>query len=128
MAEQFNRTPEWVEANMGDSNSLAVIHKNLSGEESTPRSPETATDAVPRAPAVQSVPPDVDNLEGVAFYDPRRAEKYWVSDTSRHTTFSAAVAVMAAMYGRSPEWIRANIGDSNDLATIHRNLAGQGNR
>ncbi|MBT8356335.1 MAG: hypothetical protein HKO79_02515, partial [Desulfobacterales bacterium] len=47
--------------------------------------------------------------DGVLFYNPRRKNKYWTSNTSRHDTLEAAMASLAKQYGRSPEWVIANM-------------------
>ncbi len=60
---------------------------------------------------------------GLRFYDPRRKHKYWTSKTDKHKTFQAAVAALAKQYGRSDDWVQANMGETNDLDQIHSNLA-----
>jgi len=66
-----------------------------------------------------------DNKEsdGLLFYNPRRKHKYWVSSTSWHNTLEAAIAALAEKYDRNPEWIKTNMGDTNSLYKIHKNLA-----
>lgn len=59
---------------------------------------------------------------GLEFYNPRRPHKYWTSKNSKHKTFNEAVAALASQYGRSPEWIQAHMGTTNDLNEIHQNL------
>jgi hypothetical protein len=61
-------------------------------------------------------------LKGQQFYNPRREHVYWVSATSKHNSFEAAIGALAERYQRSPEWIRKHMGQSNDLSEIHRNL------
>ncbi|MBW2182199.1 MAG: hypothetical protein JRG81_17790 [Deltaproteobacteria bacterium] len=60
--------------------------------------------------------------DGLLFYNPRRKHKYWVSSTSWHNTLEAAIAALADKYGRNPEWVKANMGNTNDLYKIHKNL------
>ena len=61
-------------------------------------------------------------VDGTPFYDPRRQYKYWVSETARHRNLEDALEDLARQYNRSPDWIQENIGDTNDLGQIHRNL------
>jgi len=65
------------------------------------------------------IPPKV---KGLTFYDPRRPAKYWTDKNTRHQSYREAIRTLAKKYGRSPEWIQANMGNSNDLAEIHQNL------
>ena len=108
LAERFGRSPEWIIANLGDANDLALIHQHLSE-----RLQDKSTEEI--AP-----PPDT---VGVQFYDPRREYKYWSAPDRRYRTLEEAVEALAEQYGRSPEWIKAHLGASNDLAEVHRNLA-----
>ena len=62
--------------------------------------------------------------DGLSFYDPRREYKYWTSKTDKHKTFQAAIAALAKQYDRPAAWIKSNMGQTNDLDQIHRNLAG----
>ncbi len=61
-------------------------------------------------------------LKGIAFYDPRRTEKYWSSETAHHQTIKSAVAALAREYNRSPAWVIASMGKANDLGIIHQHL------
>ena len=63
---------------------------------------------------------------GIAFYNPRRPFKYWTDKNSKHKNYREAIQTLAEKYGRSPEWIKAHMGDSNDLLQIHQNLASPG--
>jgi hypothetical protein len=65
------------------------------------------------------IPPDV---KGLTFYDPQRPAQYWTDKNTRHKYYKDAIRALARKYGRPPEWIQANMGDSNDLAEIHQNL------
>ena len=60
---------------------------------------------------------------GLEFYNPRRPQKYWTSATSKHQTFKEAIAALAKQYDRSPQWIQQQMGETNDLDDIHRNLS-----
>lgn len=73
-----------------------------------------AKPGVPSTPAAKT--------KGLRFYDPRRTNKYWTSITGKHKTFQEAVAALAEQYDRPPEWIQSHMGETNDLAEIHRNL------
>ncbi len=128
MAKQFNRAPEWVKTQLGNINSLTEIHEKLSSAETAlkvfkvTKPVEQEKQVVPAQPAQL----DLKKLEGLKFYDPRREKKYWVLETSRHTTLSSAIDALAMQHGRSPEWITTHMGDTNDLGKIHKNLAGKG--
>jgi len=67
--------------------------------------------------------PDFSKTQGLEFYNPRRPQKYWTSETSKHHNFKEAVAALAKQYDRSPEWIQNHMGDTNDLYEIHENLS-----
>jgi hypothetical protein len=108
LAERFGRSPEWVIANLGDANDLALIHQNLAE-----RLQDIGTEEI--APPPGTV--------GIAFYDPRRDYKYWSAPDRQHRTLEEAVEALAEQYNRPAEWIRAHLGASNDLAEVHRNLA-----
>ena len=107
LATTFDKTPRWVERNLGDTNDLGQIYRNLSRPVESAR-PETETEST---------------TSGLLFYDPRRAEKYWVSPASRHRTMQDAVDALARQYEQTPDWIRAHLGETNDLVDIHRRLA-----
>ena len=107
LAAKFDKTPRWVEMNLGDTNDLGQIYRNLSRPiEGTQTDTETES-----------------TTSGLLFYNPRRAEKYWVSPDSRHRTMEEAVATLAKQYEQTPDWIIAHLGETNDLVEIHRNLA-----
>lgn len=59
---------------------------------------------------------------GLSFYDPRREKRYWASRNSKHDTLDSALLALADMYGRTPQWIAAHMGDRNDLEQIHASL------
>jgi hypothetical protein len=107
LATKFDKTPRWVEVNLGDTNDLGQIYRNLSR---TGESAQTETEIESTA-------------SGIIFYDPRRAEKYWVSPDSRCRTLEEAIGILAKQYEQTPDWIIAHLGETNDLVEIHRNLA-----
>jgi predicted transcriptional regulator len=107
LAAKFDKTPRWVELNLGDTNDLGQIYRNLSRRLENVQ-PETESEGA---------------ASGLLFYDPRRAEKYWVSPDSRHRTMEEAVDTLAKQYDRTPDWIISHLGGTNDLVEIHRNLA-----
>jgi hypothetical protein len=107
LATKFDKTPRWVELNLGDTNDLGQIYRNLSRSHDNAQ-PETESES---------------SMSGLLFYDPRRAEKYWVSPDSRHRTLEEAVDTLARQYEQTPDWIMAHLGGTNDLVKIHRNLA-----
>jgi hypothetical protein len=107
LATKFDKTPRWVELNLGDTNDLGQIYRNLSRPIESAQ-PESETER---------------RTSGLLFYDPRRAEKYWVSSDSRHRTMEEAVDTLAKQYEQTPDWIIAHLGETNDLVEIHRNLA-----
>jgi len=109
LAEKYARSPEWVRANMGNTNSLYKIHKNLG--KNIPTGKQSFDNS--------SILSDISNT---LFYNPRRTLKYWASSKSRHNTLESAIAALAEKYARSPEWIKANMGNTNNLYQIHKNL------
>ncbi len=109
MAEKYGCNPEWVKANMGNTNDLYKIHKNLA--KNIPAGKQSFDNS--------SIISDISNT---LFYNPRRTHKYWTSSKSRHNTLEAAIAALAEKYNRNPEWIKANMGNTNNLYKIHKNL------
>ena len=65
------------------------------------------------------IPP---KAKGLSFYDPRRPAKYWTDKNTRHRNYKEAIQALAKKYDRPPEWIQANMGQTNDLSEIHQNL------
>lgn len=106
LAKKFDRTPQWVEKHLGNTNDLGDIYRSLAQIDEHPRA-QIKTGAVPK---------------GALFYDPRRPYKYWAGETSRHRTLDQALTALAIQYDRSPEWIKAHLGETNDLTEIHQNL------
>ena len=109
LAEKYGRSPEWVKVNMGNTNSLYKIHKNLG--KNIPTGKQSFDNS--------SILSDISNT---LFYNPRRTHKYWASSKSRHNTLESAIAALAEKYDRNPEWVKANMGNTNNLYKIHQNL------
>ena len=109
LSEKYGRNPEWIKANMGNTNSLYKIHKNLA--KNIPAGKQSFDNS--------SILSEISNT---LFYNPRRTHKYWASSKSRHNTLEAAIAALSEKYGRNPEWIKANMGNTNNLYKIHKNL------
>jgi hypothetical protein len=113
LALQYGRSPEWVQAHMGDTNDLAEIHRNLAKSESNGLQGEAGTEPI--------------NIPSIEFYNPRRANKYWISETSKYNTLREAIDALARQYDRPAEWIQTYMGKTNDLNEIHRNLRNRKN-
>ncbi len=98
-------------------------------KETTPAPDVTSPVAQPKLPAKREVktvsikPAGTTSATGVEFYNPRRSQKYWTSATSKHQTFKEAIDALAKQYDRSPQWIQQQMGETNDLDEIHRNLS-----
>ncbi len=108
LAKKYKRTPQWVQTHMGSSNDLTQIHRNLANPASEPAEAKTVSAA--------NQTPDV------AFYNPRRAYPYWIDKESRYKSYTAAIKALAKKYDRPPDWVKQNMGASNDLGEIHKNL------
>ena len=108
LAKKYQRSPEWIQTHMGDSNDLMQIHQNLA-------SPVLNREA----DAVQAPPL---NPPGIPFYNPRRSFPYWTSNALKHKSYHEAINTLAEKYGKSPQWVQKNMGDSNDIDEIHQNL------
>jgi hypothetical protein len=108
LAKKYQRSPQWIQTHMGDSNDLLQIHQHLASPDLN-----RETDAV-KAPPLK--PP------GIAFYNPRRSYPYWTSNTLKHKSYHEAIKTLAEKYGKSPQWVQKNMGDSNDIDKIHQNL------
>ena len=109
LADKYGHNPEWVKVNMGNTNSLYKIHKNLG--KNIPTGKQSFDNS--------SILSEISNT---LFYNPRRTHKYWASSKSRHNTLESAIAALADKYGRNPEWVKANMGNTNSLYEIHQNL------
>jgi hypothetical protein len=108
LASQYDRTPQWIQANMGETNDLEEIHQNLAKQKL-----EADTDV---GQAKQ------ETTGAIKFYNPRRVYKYWTGESSKHKSLDAALEALAQQYDRSVQWVRAYIGETNDLNEIHQNL------
>jgi hypothetical protein len=115
LASQYRQPIEWVEANMGQSNTLRLVHENLARAASQGIARTASTELAPRKPA-QVIP------AGIRFYDPRRPEKYWASPADRYTSLREAIQSIAEAYGVPITHVETHMGDSNDLAQIHANI------
>jgi hypothetical protein len=109
LAKQYDRSPDWIQHHMGDTNDLEQIHRNL------------ANSKLNASPTIQA--DEGEKLPETLFYDPRRPQKYWTSTTAKHDTFKEAVSALAKTYDCSPEWIQQHMGNTNNLSEIHHNLA-----
>ena len=111
LAKQYDRSPEWIQHHMGDTNDLYEIHQNLSrGKLNAP---------------VEIAQEEKEKIPETLFYNPRRPQKYWTSVSSKHNTFKEAIAAMAKEYERTPQWVQQYMGTTNNLSEIHQNLAKQ---
>ena len=106
LAKQFDRDPNWVAEHLGETNNLGDIYRNLN-----PGAGITPSNAKPVA-----------TPKGLPFYDPRRPYKFWAGVTSKHRTLKEALGALAKQYDRPSEWVKAHMGESNDLGEIHENL------
>jgi hypothetical protein len=112
LAHKYEHTPEWIQANMGDTNDLGEIHRNLSA--ATVGAAANQSGKKSEQPAKKE--PDID------FYNPRRPFPYWTGATTKHKSFKEAIQTLAGKYSRSPEWVQQYMGQTNNLSEIHRNL------
>ncbi len=108
LAKKYDRPPEWIQANMGDTNDLAEIHRNLAEPDLDPTN-TTAKPSVKKHPEI-------------VFYSPRRPFPYWTDASTKHKSYTEAMQALAKKYERSAEWIQQNMGQTNDLSQIHQNL------
>lgn len=108
LAKKYNRTPEWIQAHMGGTNDLAQIHQNLANPQAEPVVTKPVSGANQRPEVV--------------FYNPRRPYPYWTDKESKHKSFNEAIQALASKYNRTPQWVKLNMGATNDLNQIHRNL------
>jgi hypothetical protein len=106
LAKQFDRDPQWVADNLGKTNDLGDIYRNLNPDQGIASS-KVKPVATPR---------------GFLFYDPRRPYKFWTGAASKHRNLKEALAALAKQYDRPSEWVKAHMGESNDLGEIHKNL------
>jgi lipoate synthase len=111
LAKQYDRSPEWIQSHMGETNDLYEIHQNLS------KGKLNATVAAPEQ--------DDEKVPETLFYNPRRSKKYWTSTRSKHNSFKEAIDTMASEYERTPQWVQEYMGTTNNLSEIHQNLKNQ---
>ena len=109
LAKQYDRSPDWIQHHMGDTNNLDEIHRNLSNDKLN--APATIAEK------------DEKKTSEILFYNPRRSQKYWTGENAKHNTFKEAISALAKAYDRSPEWVQQNMGDTNHLNEIHQNLS-----
>jgi hypothetical protein len=115
LAKQYHQSEQWVNRRIGDQNDLDAIHRIL--EQAAANEPEKAPKSVS-----SEEDSNVASNNGVEFYNPRREQKYWTGKTARHNTLQEAMKALAEQYGVSTEWVESNMGNTNDLGTIHRNI------
>ena len=117
LAKQYHQSEEWVNRRIGDQTDLDGVHRIL--EQAAANKPEKAPRSIGSAASQDSQTASANGLE---FYNPRREQKYWTGKMARHNTLQEAMKALAKQYGVSTEWIEANMGNTNDLDTIHRNI------
>jgi hypothetical protein len=108
LAEEFNRPAAWVAEHMGDSNQLSDVRASIA--------------AGLAQPASGAAGPDPPQGAGIAFYDPRRPQKYMTGPDGRHNSFKEAVEALAGEFDRPAGWVERHMGDSNDVDQIRQNL------
>jgi hypothetical protein len=64
-----------------------------------------------------------DTVDELMFFNPRREKRFWASETSRHDSLDDAVAALADLYHRTPEWVQSHMGEENALQAIHQKLS-----
>lgn len=79
-------------------------------------------EARPQRPATESAAGEK-ALSGIQFYDPRRHTKYQTGTTTSYHTLKEAVDDLATKFDKTPRWVELNLGDTNDLGQIYRNLS-----
>jgi hypothetical protein len=106
LAKQFNRDPQWIADNLGKTNNLGDIYRNLS----------------PSGGIASSKNKPIASPKGILFYDPRRPYKFWTGAAAKHRTLDEALEAFAKQFDHPSEWVKAHMGQSNDLGEIHKNL------
>lgn len=117
LSEIYGKPKDWIKKNMGGSNELNVIHKNLL--EAISKNGEGTKETSERKTVVF---PELGVSNKTQFYDPRRAEKYWTGKMTRNNSLKDAINALAKQYDVSPEWIEAHMGNTNLLVEIHKNI------
>jgi hypothetical protein len=95
LAEQYDRSPDWIQHYMGETNNLDEIHRNLSNKK------------LNKPAEVKTL--DAEKASEILFYNPRRPQKYWTSETAKHNTFKEAINALAKAYDRSQEWVQQHM-------------------
>lgn len=108
LSEEFNRPASWIEENMGDSNDLSDVRASLAMRISESSAASANPAAAPEA--------------AIEFYNPRRAPRYMTGPDARHDSFQEAVDALARDFDQPADWVEQNMGDSNDVNQIRRNL------
>jgi hypothetical protein len=117
LARQYHQSEEWVNRRIGDQTDLDTIHRIL--EHAAANKPEKAPKSISSTVSQDS---EIASYDGIEFYNPRREQKYWTGKMAGHNTLQEAMKTLAEQYGVSTEWIESNMGNTNDLSTIHRNI------
>jgi len=109
---------------------VAQIEKGRSVEPEldSKNAPEIEPPAAQEAPSIPAPSPETassatpGNSPGIAFYDPRRPQKYWSSEGRHHDTFRHAISAVSEEFNRPAAWIEENLGDSNELSEVRQTL------
>lgn len=91
-----------------------------SQESETPKANKPAASPSDNGPSLfdRNIP----KTDGIEFYNPRREHRYWTAKDVHHDRMQDAIEALAKQYDRSTEWVLEHMGETNDLAKIHRNL------
>ncbi len=144
LSQMYGRSVSWVESHMGNENDLGAIHHNLIASQAqlagspmenkpsppTPnganlakyRSQHTFAASNPKTEEKDSTAAFAHVSKGLAFYDPRRKEKYWTGRDRRYNSLKEAMGALAKQYNVTIEWIEKYMGNTNDLVEIHQNI------
>ena len=103
-------------------------HKTKTAKPTRPTpGPGTSTESVAKLPSssqsvVRSDEAIIKTNQGLSFYNPRRKKRYWASHDLTFDTLNDALKALAKIHHQSPQWVADNMGEENNLATIHANL------
>lgn len=100
---------------------LPAIEAKKTGSSATPV-PKAQGFQADRGKAIRLERDFIERNRKLTFYDPRRPQRYWADRQSQHNSYAAAMAVLASQYDHSVDWIEKNMGQENDLGTIHASL------
>ena len=117
LAHQYHQSVEWVDKRITDQTEVVAIHQILS-QSATENTDKDRTSVR----SDSQVDPGTLPPEGLLFYNPRRDQKYWTGTMTRYNTLKDALQALAKQYGVTTDYIESHMGDTNDLATIHRNI------